>query len=302
MLKPEAGVLFKVEKWIMSAAKAYHFHLSEDQIFWMLDRSTWQKLLAKKAQALGVAIKEDTPIEKNQLSEMARIYGYIIDASGAPSVTSREFGFVQDYLRNATLLTQYTLEGDFSFLGDNTVMAGYEPHYLGYFYIFPKGKNYANVGVGRFHSIDKGNKLHLKMELDRILRKEGLDGYVIHKKVSSFTPSCSVNKLIWGNTLLVGDAAALCSPLHGGGIEAAWISGRMAAELIASEKVEQYPIRLWKVVGKKLIMEKRISDRWKYIGFPIIHGMLKFPAFLKGLFFNRKPFPQILGFRGKRIF
>ena len=54
----------------------------------MIDRSTWQKSLANKAQALGVSIKVDFPIGKNQLTEMRDAYSYIIDASGAPSVTS----------------------------------------------------------------------------------------------------------------------------------------------------------------------------------------------------------------------
>ena len=111
------------------------------------------------------------------------------------------------------------------------------------------------MGIGRYYSNEKGTKPHLKRDLGRVLKKEGLDGYVIHKKIISFTPSSGVNQLIWGNILLVGDAAALCSPLHGGGIDTACISGRIAVELIASQKVDLYPVRLWEVLGKKLIME-----------------------------------------------
>ena len=194
------------------------------------------------------------------------------------------------------------MEGDFRFLGENTIMAGYEPHYIGYYYVYPKGQNIANVGVGRFNLKRKSQSPHLKSALDRVLRKEGLDGYMIQKEVYSFSPSSSVNKLVWGNILLVGDAAALSSPLHGGGIDMACISGQLAAELIASNQVPQYPARLWDVVGKKLTMEKRVRNLWHLFGYPFLLGILKCHELLTAVAFNKQPLPQILGFRAKRIF
>jgi len=300
--RPETGILFKVDRAILIAGKEYHVHFLENHGIWMIDRSTWQKSLAKKALALGVSIKENFPIEKRRLLEMLDTYRYIIDASGAPSVTSRMYGFVPIYLKNASLLAQYVIEGDFSFLGENTVKIGYEPHYIGYYWIFPKGQNIASVGVGRFNLNKKGRSPNLKSELDRVLRKEGLDGYLIQKKVYSFAPSSSVNKLVWGNILLVGDAAALSSPLHGGGIEMACISGRLAAESIASNQVIQYSTRLWEVVGRKLTMEKRVYNLWHLFGYPFIVGILRFPGLVKAIIFNKAPIPQILGFGGKKIF
>ena len=52
--KPEAGVSFKVDKIILSAGKEYAVSLPRNCGLWMIDRSTWQKSLAKRAQALGV--------------------------------------------------------------------------------------------------------------------------------------------------------------------------------------------------------------------------------------------------------
>lgn len=300
--RPEAGVLFKVERGIAFAGKEYHVRFLEDQGIWMIDRSTWQKSLAKRAQALGVFIKEDAPIGKSNLLEMLDTHRYIIDASGAPSVTSRLYGFVPAYLENASLLAQYVMEGDFSFLGENTIMAGYEPHYIGYYYIYPKGQNIANVGVGRFNVKRKSQSPHLKSELRHVLRKERLDGYTIQKEVYSFSPSTSINKLVWGNILLVGDAAALSSPIHGGGIDMACISGRLAAELIASNQVPHYPAKLWDLVGKKLTMERRICKLWNLFGYPFFLGILKCPGLVTAVAFNKRPFPQILGFGAKRIF
>ncbi len=300
--RPEAGVIFKVAKAIFWADKEHYIHFPDDCGIWMIDRSTWQRSLAKRAHGLGVSTKEDYPIDKSRLLEMLDTYGYIIDASGAPSVTSRMYGFVPTYLKNTTLLAQYSVEGDFSFLGKNTIKIVYESHYVGYYWIFPKGQNIANVGVGRFHLNKANPKSHLKNELDRVLRKEGLDGYVIQKKVHSFTPSSSVTKLIWRNILLVGDAAALCSPLHGGGIDMACISGRLAAELIAANQISQYPARLWGIIGKKLAMEKRVRSLWHFFGYPFIRGILRYPGLGIGIIFNKRPIPQILGFGSKRVF
>lgn len=300
--KPESGVLFKVDNGIFFAGKAHFVSFSQDHGIWMIDRSIWQISLAKKAQALGVSIKEKFPIGKNQLSKLSDEYSYVIDASGAPSVTSRMYGFVPDYLNNAMLLAQYVIEGDFRFLGKNTLKASFETQNFGYHYIFPKGNNIANVGVGQYHSSDKGTKTYLRKELDRILKKERLDGYRIQRKISGFTPSLSVNRLIWGNILLVGDAAALCSPLHGGGVDTACISGRIAAEIIASQKVNLYPISLWEVLGKKLVRENRIRRLWQFFGYPFIRFTFKFPSLIRSIFFSQQSIQAILGLGSKRLF
>ena len=194
------------------------------------------------------------------------------------------------------------LKAIFVFLGKNTLKASYEPQRLGYHYIFPKGSHIANVGVGRFHPDDNGQKPNLRKELDRILIKEGLDGYRITKKVSGITPSLSITKLIWKNVLLIGDAAALCSPLHGGGVDTACISGHLAAEHIASEEVDLYPFTLWEVLGKKLVMEKRVRSLWQFFGYPFLLAAFRFPALVKGMIFNRKSIQLILGFGSKRFF
>ena len=44
-----------------------------------------------------------------------------------------------------------------------------------------------------------------------------------------------LDRLIYDNILLVGDAAGLTSPLHGGGIDMAVISGEEAAKSIATD-------------------------------------------------------------------
>ena len=293
--KPAAGVLFKVERVNFFAGRAHYVNLPENLGLWMIDRASWQKSLGKKASNLGVDIKENYPIDKEQLNCMMGDYGFVIDASGAPSLTSKVFGFLPDYPRNATLLAQYAVEGDFGFVGSNTILVGFDRRYIGYYYIFPNGPDIANVGVGWFNDAKKNRGVRLKRELDRLLRQQGLRDYRILNQFSSFTPSISINKLVWGNVLLVGDAAALCSPLHGGGMDMAWLSGRLAAELIASNRADRYPDRLWLVVKKKFTMEWRIGRLWQLVGYPAIACVLKNPELVKNIIFNKPPFPQLMG-------
>ena len=293
--KPVAGVLFKVGRVNFFNGRAHYVNLPENLGLWMIDRATWQKSLAKRAASLGVDIRENCPIDKEQLSRMMGDYGYVIDASGAPSLTSKVYGFLSDYTKNATLLAQYAVEGDFSFVGPNTILVGYERRYIGYYYVFPKGPDIANVGVGRFNHAKKNRGVRLKRELDRLLSHLGLRDYRILNRFSSFTPSIGITQLVWENVLLVGDAAALCSPLHGGGMDMACLSGRMAAELIASNQVDRYPQRLWHMVKKKFIMERRTGHLWRLFGNPLISCVLKSPELVRRIIFNKPPLPQLIG-------
>lgn len=292
--KPAAGVLFKVARVNFFNGRAHFVNLPENLGLWMIDRATWQKSLAKRAARLGVDIRENCLIEKERLSRMMGDYRFVIDASGAPSLTSKVYGFLPDYTRNATLLAQYAVEGDFGFVGPNTILVGYEHRYIGYYYIFPKGPDIANIGVGRFNHAKKNRGVRLKRELDRLLNHLGLRDYRILNNFSSFTPSIGITRLVWGNVLLVGDAAALCSPLHGGGMDMACLSGRMAAELIASNQVDRYPQRLWHMVKKKFIMERRIGQLWRLFGNPLISCVLKSPELVRKIIFNKPPLPQLI--------
>jgi len=293
--KPAAGVLFKVGRVNFFDGRAHYVNLPENFGLWMIDRATWQKSLAKRAARLGVDIRENCPIDKERLSCMMGDYGFIIDASGAPSLTSKVYGFLSDYMRNAILLAQYAVEGDFGFVGPNTILVGYERRYIGYYYIFPKGPDIANIGLCRFNHAKKNRGVRLKRELDRLMSHLGLRDYRILNNFSSFTPSIGITKLVWGNVLLVGDAAALCSPLHGGGMDMACLSGHMAAELIASNQVDHYPQRLWHMVKKKFVMERRIGQLWGLFGYPLISCVLKSPELVKKIIFNKPPLPQLIG-------
>ncbi len=104
----------------------------------------------------------------------------------------------------------------------------------GYLWIFPKGKNEANVGIGvALNKIkDPGEaKKYLDKFIDEHpnLKKGG-----ILQIITGAVSVCPVPKrIVADGIMLVGDAARLIDPITGGGIANAAISGRWAGEIAA---------------------------------------------------------------------
>lgn len=211
--KPNHGVRFKVEELELEIKNNYVFPLDEKVNIWMIDRSEWQKGLAEEAKALGVNIYEETAVSKEMFEQLTKEYEWVIDSSGAPSVTSRIYGFSKFYKETSGITAQYTLQGDFSeYMG--RLKAVLEDHYDGYYWIFPKSNTEANVGLIFFSE----NELNPWQELERILEKEGLTNYEKTRKLGGMCPVVRPEKLIYDNVILTGDAAGLVSAIHGGGL------------------------------------------------------------------------------------
>jgi len=104
----------------------------------------------------------------------------------------------------------------------------------GYIWVFPKGKDIANVGLGVQLSLLKG-KGEPKAYLDRWIATQ--PRFAEGKPLAMVAGAVSTNKPLPKTTtdglMLVGDAARLIDPLTGGGIMNACISGKMAGEIAA---------------------------------------------------------------------
>jgi flavin-dependent dehydrogenase len=115
----------------------------------------------------------------------------------------------------------------------------YEEILPGYAWIFPIGKNRANIGLGmrldKFRSNGHNLKemLHDFMEMPEI-KKRLKDGGRLHGVRTwqlNFGSQRNV-KRAYDGALLVGDAAGFINPLTGGGISNAIMSARLATETI----------------------------------------------------------------------
>ena len=111
--QPKDGVRFKVEALDFKVKNEYSFETKNEVKLWMIDRQEWQIGLAKEARELGVTIHEHSPVSKDKFKELAGSFDWIVDSSGAPSVTSKAFGWQSFYKDTSCLTVQYTMHGDF---------------------------------------------------------------------------------------------------------------------------------------------------------------------------------------------
>ncbi|UNC90725.1 FAD-dependent oxidoreductase [Candidatus Contubernalis alkaliaceticus] len=264
--KPESGILFKVKKIFLEMKKHYKIDCGNFNL-WMIDRAKWQKDLGEKAKEQGVCIREGIKVEEKDLKDLQKQNQWVIDASGTGSVTSKLYNFKAVYKESSARVVQYVMEGDFSHLGEN-IKVGIEPHYTGYYWIFPKGNikdgfNKANVGIG---FLKKPEGLSIRWELERVLKKEGLENYQIVKKSGGCISVKALDSLVYDNVLLAGDAAGLVSPLHAGGIDLACISGKVAVQE-AEKGAHNYQKRLFEIVGLKLKMEQDLLTFWEKLDY-----------------------------------
>ncbi|NLN07453.1 MAG: NAD(P)/FAD-dependent oxidoreductase [Firmicutes bacterium] len=253
---PTAGVRFPVKEIILSVLDTFRVDCSKLHL-WMLDRQTWQRALAQEAVAAGCELREEHPVSATDLRRLATQFDWIIDASGVNSVAGKAFGLPP--VRKA-VTAQYTLEGDFSRLvGRLKVALDYRA--CGYGWVFPKGRNIANVGIGWFGR--RPQKVRLKKELDIFLEREGLSSCKVLKETGGPIPIMPRKNFVVGNTLLIGDAAGFSSPLHGGGIDTACISGILAARSIAAGNAQDYVQNVGKLILPRLRLEAKVLKLWE---------------------------------------
>ena len=189
----------------------------------------------------------------------------------------------------------------------------------GYAWVFPKAGDFANVGLGIVPSVSRyPAEVYLKRFLARRFGEEGYrvverrDG-VVHTR-GRFSPMGRANML------LVGDAAGLANPISGGGLDSAFASGKIAAQILTSmwnadydDILKKYEKALFDVKGRYLDIYAKIrhgilklSDRDmdaiaeildKMLGGKRWYG-LDIPAVVKQIVFSS---PTLLSIAGKII-
>jgi digeranylgeranylglycerophospholipid reductase len=103
----------------------------------------------------------------------------------------------------------------------------------GYAWIFPKGGDTANVGMGVLASMLK-KPGDVKMYIDRWIKKDPRLSCAqpLEAVGAAVSVSPPVEKSIADGILLVGDAARVIDPITGGGIANGCIQGKIAGEVL----------------------------------------------------------------------
>ncbi|MFI5236524.1 MAG: NAD(P)/FAD-dependent oxidoreductase [Ignavibacteriales bacterium] len=105
----------------------------------------------------------------------------------------------------------------------------------GYFWIFPKGQNNANIGLGVSGII--GKKKSAQSFLNDFMNKNYPNAPVLTTVAGGVPCAITLQKISAPGILVVGDAARQVNPLSGGGIASGMIGGSIAGR-IAAESVK----------------------------------------------------------------
>jgi digeranylgeranylglycerophospholipid reductase len=110
----------------------------------------------------------------------------------------------------------------------------------GYLWIFPKGNNKANIGIGISGLI--GKKKSAQSYLDDFMLKHYPEAPVLTRIAGGVPCGLTLDKISAPGIMLVGDAARQVNPLSGGGIASGMIggsiAGRIAAEAVKMNKLD----------------------------------------------------------------
>jgi len=263
---------------------------------YILERKIFDKWLAEEAARKGAKIQAKTYI-KEVLKEDGKIVGVkgefigkefsekckvLVAADGVESKISKIAGL-------NTTCNPLLVDSGIQFEMTGIEIEDPKKIYLyfgnkiaprGYLWLFPKGKDVANVGIGIIGNSEVPAINYLKKFIES--KSELRKGSILEVNAGGIPVGGFLKKMTLDNFLVVGDAAHQVNPIHGGGIYEAQFAGRIAAEVIdealqkrdTSEKqLNKYNIEWWKQRGiylrkvEKLreVVEKLSDDDFNYL-------------------------------------
>jgi len=232
------------QSFTMDAARA------GNETGFVIDRDIFDKELAETAQmagaeyrlktsAMGLLRDEKGTVNGVLASHMGEEYEIkaplIIGADGYESFVGRWAGLPVK-MKADTIMTcfQYTLKG---VKGDPKFNDFYIGQLApgGYVWVFWKGPDIANVGIGVLVSKIRKEGKHAKDYLDEFLASHPDYGQGKQVRMVAGAVSCGqpIDQTVADNVILVGDAGRMIDSLTGGGVVTACVSGRYAGEIAA---------------------------------------------------------------------
>lgn len=246
------------------------------KVGYILDRKIFDKhlaiLAAKKGADIMVGTLVDGLILENGKPKGVRARGasgrlevraeVIIAADGVGSRVARWAG-LNTYLKLDDIETGV----QFQMVGVNFESPSMMEHYFGnkiapggYCWVFPKGEDMANVGLGVLGS--RAERRPIEYLRDFVAQMPGLSkGKMIEINAGGVPVGGPLKQTVKDNLLVVGDAARQVNALTGGGIDSAMRAGDIAGEVAAKAVAEgdtsekrlgEYEKRWRDLMGKRL--------------------------------------------------
>jgi geranylgeranyl reductase family protein len=226
----------------------------EDFVGYLLNRRLFGQWLLGKALDKGAALMDSTQflepvIEKgfvtgisvkNSKGKTAELKSrVVVDASGFNAVIRHKLPLEMSIEREVANEDVEACYREIRQLKQETENTKYCEIYLnqkvtpgGYTWIFPKGGAKVNVGVG---ICMRGKFPNPKKQFCKhILTKPLFDGSLLLNGGAWFDPTRRpLDNMVGNGVVIVGDAACLVNPIHGGGIGPSMLSGYYAGQVIA---------------------------------------------------------------------
>jgi digeranylgeranylglycerophospholipid reductase len=181
----------------------------------------------------------------------------VIAATGAESPLSKQAGINTTVnLKLIDTCYQYEMSGVKSHPQFIHIWMGNEIAPRGYVWVFPKGNETANVGVGVIP-----HEKNPKWYLDRFVEScpEVKEASIIEVNCGGVPVGGLLQNMVADGFVVCGEAAHHVNPIHGGGIKEAIISGQIAAECVieslkkgdvSKESLGAFNERWWKERGE----------------------------------------------------
>ena len=211
---------------------------------YVLERKVFDKWMAEQAVKAGAEIQADTLITGlvkdggyftgvkgeflgDEFIDKAKV---VVCATGAESpIRNQALGiYSKPHLIDTALQYEMSgIEADPDFIH---IYLGSEIAPRGYVWIFPKGVDRANVGIGIVPG-ERRPKFYLQKFLES--HPEVSRGSILEVNSGCVPVGGMVENMATNGFIVCGEAAHHVNPIHGGGIKEAILSGQMAADVIA---------------------------------------------------------------------
>ncbi len=233
----------EITRYSLIAPDGTDVEIDVEEKGFILERIIFDRMIAEKAAANGAAIM--TGVEAVGMSDYNNggrtvsfrsdektwsvTAGIVIAADGVESRAARWAG-----LKTSASVHDMETCAQVNLAGIDVDPHAFKMYFSGefapggYAWLFPKGSDTANVGLGI--SGDNAKEKPPKKFLDDFLERYFPGAAIVGRTFGGVPCSGGIKKLIADGVIVAGDAAHMANPITGGGIINAMIAGRFAAE------------------------------------------------------------------------
>lgn len=271
----------RITKVIFWAPNGTEVRVTEGDVGYILDRTRFEPALAAEAGLAGAEIlvgTEATGLRRDGDGWLVAVRGsggdgcirarLVIAADGVDGMVARWAGLdtrvpARDMESCAQyLMSNVAVDQDAIYLhfGDNIAPGGYA-------WVFPKGGDSANIGLGVVALRARGR--NARQWLDDYARSYFPTGVKVGYTVGGVIVHPTIKRTVTDALITCGDAAHMINPLSGGGIVNAMKAGRLAAAVGASAltardtsaaRLQQYHDQWMAMLGDDHVRFHRLKD------------------------------------------